>query len=110
MKPLHEIKTLAELRAAKRALKVKMARADEEAKEGFLYSTINKLFAKVEDNSLVQNTAIGSGVNTALNFLSNQAHSRFKMGATSKSILSIAIVIAAPIIAKKVQDFIDDKF
>lgn len=105
-----DINTLADLRQAKKELKHKMALADKEAQEGFLYSTVNKLFNKIEDNSLVQNTPIGSGVNSALNFLSNQAGNRFNIGKTGKTILSIAAVVAAPIIAKKIQEFLDERF
>jgi len=104
-----DINNLADLRQAKKELKLKMARADEEAKNGFLYSTINKLFSKVEDNSVVQNTALGAGVSSALNFLSDQAQNRFNMGRTAKTVLSIAVIVAAPVIAKKVQELIDKK-
>lgn len=104
-----DIHNLADLRQAKKELKLKMARADEEAKNGFLYSTVNKLFSKVEDHSAVQNTTVGAGVSSALNFVSNQAQNRFNMGKTAKTVLSIAVVIAAPIIAKKVQELIDEK-
>ncbi len=104
-----EINTLAQLREAKQELKLRMKNADEEAKDGFIYKTVNKLFNKVEDNTTTFQTPVGSGVNTALNFISNQAQSRLNMGNTAKSILSIAIVVAAPIIAKKVQELIDKK-
>ncbi len=104
-----DINTLADLRQAKKELKLKMTRADENAKEGFLYSTVNKLFSKVEDNSAVHNTTVGAGVSSALNFLSDKAQSRFHMSKTAKTVLSIAMVVAAPIIAKKVQEFIDRK-
>lgn len=104
-----DINTLADLRQAKKELKLKMARADKEAQDGFLYKTVNQLFNKVEDNSKVQNTPVGNGVSSALNFLSNQAQNHFNLGKTAKTVFSIAIVVAAPIIAKKVQEFIDDK-
>lgn len=104
-----DINNLGDLRQAKKELKLKMARADEEAKNGFLYSTINKLFSKVEDNSLVQNTTLGAGVSSALNFLSDKAQNRFNMSKTAKTVLSIAVVVAAPVIAKKVQELIDKK-
>lgn len=105
-----DINNLADLRQAKKELKHKMALADKEAKEGFLYSTVNKLFNKIEDNSLVQNTPIGSGVSSALNFLSSQAGNRFKIGKTGKTILSVAAIVAAPVIAKKIQEFVDQRF
>ena len=104
-----DINNLNDLRRAKRELKLKMARADEEAKDGFVYKTVNSLFNKIEDSSDVQMTPIGSGVNSALSFLSGQVQNRFNMGKTAKTILSIAVVVAAPIIAKKVQEFIDNK-
>lgn len=108
-KKMKHINNLQELRAAKRELKLKMARQDKEAQEGFLYSTVNKLFSKVENNASTQSTPVGSGVHTALNFLSNQAQNRFQLGPTAKSIISIGIVIAAPIIAKKLQELIDKR-
>lgn len=106
---MKHINNLEQLRAAKRELKLRMAREDREAQEGFLYSTVNKLFSKVENNATTQSTPVGNGVHSALNFLSNQAQSRFNMGSTAKSILSIGIVIAAPIIARKIQELIDKK-
>ncbi len=104
-----EINTLEQLRAAKLELKQRMKSADQDAKEGFLYKTVNQLFNKVEDNSATFQSPVGSGVNSALNFISNQAQSRFNMGKTTKTLLSLAVVVAAPIIAKKVQDLIDKK-
>lgn len=104
-----KINSLKELRQAKRELKWEMARADREAKDGFLYKTVNNLFTKIESNSQIQTTPVGNGVNSTLNFLSHQAQNRFNIGKTGKTILSIAVIIAAPIIAKKVQEFIDDK-
>lgn len=105
-----DINTLADLRQAKQELKQKMARADKEAQDGFLYKTFNNLFKKVEDNSIVQNTPVGNGVHSALNFISNQAQNHFNMGKTTKTIFSLALMVATPIIAKKVQEFIDEKF
>lgn len=104
-----EINTLADLRQAKQELKQKMARADREAQDGFLYKTLNNLFKKVEDNSIVQNTPVGNGVHSALNFLSHQVQNRFHMGKTTKTIFSVALMVAAPIIAKKLQEYIDEK-
>lgn len=109
MKTKH-INTLADLRQAKKELKERMRSADQEAQEGFLYSTVNKLFSGIENNSYVHRSPIGSGVNNVLNFLSTQAQNRFQLSNTAKSLISIGIVIAAPLIAKKVQGFIDRKF
>ena len=104
------INNLSDLRKAKAELKLKMAEADAEAKDGFLYKTVNSLFNKIEDSSNVQITPVGNGVSSALNFISDQAQNRFNIGKTGKTLLSIAVVVAAPIIAKKVQEFIDEKF
>lgn len=109
MKNLNQINNLEQLRAAKRELKLRMAREDREAKDGFLYSSINKLFSKVEDNANSTSTPVGNGVHSALNFISNQAQSRFNLSTTAKSIISIGIVIAAPIIARKIQELIDKR-
>lgn len=104
-----EINTLADLRLAKKQLKNKMSNADKNTQEGFLYKTFNNLVNKVEDNSTMIASPIGNGVNTALSFISGQATQRFKMGATGKTILSLAVIVAAPIIAKKIQELIDER-
>ncbi|MFA7447434.1 MAG: hypothetical protein WCY77_03270 [Weeksellaceae bacterium] len=106
---LKNIDSLADLRAAKKELKFRMAMEEQEAKQGFLYSTVNKLFHKMEDTSIVQNSTIGSGVHNTLNFLSEKAESKFQLNKTTKTILSVAIMLAVPIITKKIQEFIDDK-
>lgn len=106
---MNEINNLKQLRAAKRELKLKMARQDREAQESFLYSTINKFFSKIEESGTAQNTPVGNGVHSALNFISNQAQNRLNMGKTTRTLLSLGVMIAAPIIAKKVQEFIDRK-
>jgi len=108
MKTKH-INTLAELREAKRQLKLKMAQADKSAREGFLYKTVNSIVGKIEDNSSAISSPIGGGVNTALSFISGQASQRLKMGNAGKAVLSIAVMVAAPIIAKKIQEFLDEK-
>lgn len=108
MKTKH-IDNLADLRQAKRELKMKMTVADQRAKEGFLYSTVNKLFGSIDRNSAVQNSVMGENVNSSLNFLSNQATKKFNLGKTAQSLISIAILVAAPIIAKKIQDFTDNQ-
>lgn len=104
-----DINTLADLREAKRQLKLKMANADKSAQEGFLYKTINNFVSKVEDNSNSISSPIGGGVNTALSFISGQASQRLKMGNAGKAALSLAVMIVAPIIAKKIQEFVDEK-
>lgn len=103
------ITTLAELRLAKKVLNDKMVLADKRTREGFLYSTFNQFIDSMENSSILENLPVSSGVNTALNFISGQAGSRLHMGKIGKSILSIAVVIAAPIIAQKVQEFIDKR-
>lgn len=104
-----DINTLADLRLAKKQLKNRMSNADKKTQDGFLYKTFNNLVNKVEDNSSVLGSPIGNGVNSALNFISGQASQRLKMGATGKTILSIAVAIAVPIVAKKIQGYLEDK-
>lgn len=108
MKTKH-IDSLEDLRKAKRELKMKMKLADQKAKNGFLYSTVNKLFNSVETNNSIQNSTIGSNVNSSLNFLSDKAARKFKLSKSAQNLISTAILIAAPIIAKKIQDYIDQK-
>lgn len=105
-----DINTLAQLREAKKELKQQMAAADQNAQDNFLFSSLNKLFSKVEKSNEIQTSPVGSGVSGALNFLSNQAENRLNMGKTGKTILSIAVAVVTPIIAKKVQEYIQDKF
>lgn len=104
------ITNLAELRQAKKDLKIKMELADKKAKDGLIFSAVNKLFNSVEDQGLIQNSTIGSGVHSALNFLSGRAENQFNLGKTGKLLLSTAIIVGAPIIAKKLQEFVDHKF
>lgn len=108
MKTKH-INTLAELRQAKKALKEKMEVADLEVQDNFLYNTATKLFSSIENNSFINDSPIGSGVNNVLNFITTQAGTRLNFGKAGKTILSVAVIVAAPIIAKKVQEFIDDR-
>lgn len=106
---MKKINNLEELRAAKKALKQRMSAADQQAKDGFIFSTVNKLFSKIEDNMITQNTPVGNMVNTALGFISGQAEARLKMSKTGKTLFSIAVMVATPIIVKKIQEFVDDK-
>jgi hypothetical protein len=110
MKNKKPIRTLAELRAEKMKIKRKIRDDDEKAKNGFLYNIFEKLTSKVEDSTIVQQTPIGSGVYGALNFLSTKAQDKFRLGNTGKAVISIAAVVLAPVIAKKIQHFIEDKF
>lgn len=103
------IKSLAELRMAKKALKFKIDAADQQAKEGLILSSVNKFFGSVESNSHVHSSKLGAGVHSALGFLSNTVEKTFKLSNRSSSIVSIGIAIAAPIIAKKLQDYLDKK-
>lgn len=101
------IENLDQLREAKRKLKIKMALADKRAKEGFLYSTFNRFFNSVESSSVLQRNPLSKNIHNSLNFLSNKASDKFELSKTTQSIVSAAIVLAAPFIAKKLQDFID---
>lgn len=103
-----KISNLAELRQAKRELKIKMALADKRAKEGFIYSSVNKLFGSIEKNSELRKSKLGNNVHNSLNFLSEKADDKFNLSSTTKKLISTIIVVAAPIIAKKIQDYIDD--
>lgn len=105
-----KIKNLADLRRAKRDLKFQIDIADHKAKNGLVLSSARKLFNSVEGNAAVNNSIVGTRVNSTLGFLSNAAESRFNLGQTGKTVLSLAIAIAAPIIAKKIQNYIDDEF
>lgn len=102
------IKTLAELREAKRELRMKIALADRNSRQSFLFSSASKLFNRIEDSSSIQQSGLGQNVYSALNLVSEKANEKFQLGKTAKTLISIAILVSAPIIAKKIQDIIDD--
>ena len=106
---MSNISNLQELRAAKNELRKKIAQSDLSAKNNFLVNTVDKLVNHASTTSNMIQTPVGSGVSTALHFVSNQAQNRFHLGKTGKTVLSIAILIATPIIVKKVQGLIDEK-
>lgn len=106
---LSEIQNLEDLRRAKRELKAEMNRSDLKAKNSFLFSTLGGLVNNVSKNSLLQNSPIGSGVNKTLGFLSNTVQNRFQLNGTAKTLLSTAVLILTPVIAKKIQDLIDKR-
>lgn len=91
---LKDINSLAQLRAAKAELKLKMKRTDEKAKNSFVYSTINKLFGSKSD-SASHSAVLDSGTFDAIQFLGSQNKSGL-----AKPILSTIVAIAVPILAR----------
>lgn len=107
---IKNINSLADLKAAKKELKFKMAVHDQRTKEGLIYSSVNKLFDQIENTATTQQSFLGSNVNSTLSFLTEKAGDKFHLSKTTKSILSLAAMIAVPIITRKLQNYIDDKF
>lgn len=105
-----EIKNLADLRRAKRELKLKIDKVENQTGNSFWANTAKTFTNSIENSFLINTSPVGSQVNSTLNFLSNSAQKAFKINDTGKRLISIAILVTAPIIAKKIQDYIDDKF
>lgn len=105
-----DIKNLADLRKAKRELKFKIDRIENQSSNSFLENSTKTLINSIESSLLTNKSPIGTQVHSTLNFLSNSAQKKFNIGNTGKKIISIAILITAPIIAKKIQNYIEDKF
>lgn len=104
------IKNLQDLRQAKRELKHKMELQNREIKNNFLFSSAERLASRLEHIPVPPQTPVGKGVSQAMGFINDQIDDRLQPSKTVKGIISIALVIAAPIVAKKVQEFIDDHF
>lgn len=104
---MKNIKNLEDLRKAKQELKTQIAKNDANTKKNFLYNSVNKLFSTVETKT--NHSLVGSGVNGTLHYLSKKASHKMHLGKTGQTILSLAIIVATPIIAKKIQHFIDKK-
>lgn len=106
---MKNIKNLEDLRKAKKELKSQIAKNDANTKKSFLYNSVNKLFSTVETKTKTNHSLVGSGVNGTLHYLSKKASHKMHLGKTGQTILSLAIIVATPIIAKKIQHFIDKK-
>ena len=106
---MSNISNLQELRSAKKELRKKLAQSDLNATNGFLMNTVDKFINSASKTSKMVQTPVGSGVSSALHFVSKQAQNRLNLGKTGKTILSIAILVATPIVVKKVQELIDEK-
>lgn len=105
-----EIKNLADLRRAKRELKLKIDKVENQTGNSFWANAAKTFTNSIENSFLINTSPVGSQVNSTLNFLSNSAQKVFKINDTGKRLISIAILVTAPIIAKKIQDYIDEKF
>lgn len=103
------IKNLADLRKAKKELKIKIDQVENQTNNSFLASSAKSLVSSIEESLFISKSPIGTQVNSALNFLSGAAQDKLKINNTGKKLISIAILVAAPIIAKKIQDYIEDK-
>lgn len=92
------IDTQAQLREAKTNLKIKMKQADKSLEDNWIFSLIKKFTggAKNKQNSIDVNTE------NNLKFIASQDSKKINFIKIGKSILSIGIAIAAPLLAKKV--------
>ncbi|MDD3771498.1 MAG: hypothetical protein PHC38_02440 [Weeksellaceae bacterium] len=106
---IKNIKTLADLRKAKEELRIEMNLADKKLKNGFIYSSVNKFAENVESNATQFDSPLGNGVHATLGFISNKAGEQFKLKKSTRKFLQLAVLIATPIITKKIQELIDKK-
>lgn len=115
MNNIDDIKNLDDLRRAKNELKMKMKGSTTRTKSSFLGSVVSGIFQKndsIQSNALIPSTGnrtIEDNVASTLNFFSTRANNRFRLGDTAQTILSLAVVIATPIIAEKIKDYINRK-
>jgi len=96
-----DINTLSQLRQAKMELRRQMRLADREVKDNFIVSSIDKLFSGKKSET-DQSSILDSGTKGAIKFLAGQK-SNHKWLEIGKIALSLAITVAAPIIAKKLN-------
>lgn len=94
-----DINTLAQLRQAKKDLKLNMKRADQDISGNFIYSTINNLLSG--KNKKHTSPILDEGTLNAINFVAAE-EKKIKVGKVPALILSVAAAIAVPILTKKV--------
>lgn len=104
-----DINTLKQLRQAKTELKLQMKRADEGVKDNFIFSAINKLFSGKKKKETEISPALDFGTRNAIKFLGSQNPKNVNLKKVAKIALSIAISLAAPIIANKLSNLVLDK-
>ena len=91
------IDTQAQLREAKLELKKKMVQTDRDLQDNWLFSFVNKLVGKKKKSNVYETTEDN------LKFLASQEKEKFDYEKIGKIVLSIAIAIVAPILARKLN-------
>lgn len=104
-----DINTLSQLRQAKAELKLKMKQADKSMNENIIYAGLNKLFAGNKKKTNYDPAVMDEGTENSIRFLASQTSHRSGVWRYLKPALSLAITIAAPILAKKAGDLINKK-
>ena len=87
----------AQLREAKLELKKKMVQTDHDLQDNWLFSFVNKLVGKKKKSNVDETTEDN------LKFLASQEQKKFDYEKIGKIVLSIALTIAAPILARKLK-------
>lgn len=98
------IDTLAQLRQAKNDLKLKIKATDKAMEDNIIYSLLDKLLGGKKKNK----SSVDITTENNLRFLASQNEkSKFLM--VGKSILSLAMALAVPILAQKAAKLLKNK-
>lgn len=103
--PQKQIKNLGELRLAKKKIKRDILIIEERQEN----STVGKAINMFTSHKFNQDFA-SSKIEESLNWLGKKASNRFPLNGVTQLVISGLIVLAAPIITSKVQEFIKNKF
>ncbi len=101
---MHDIKNLDDLRLAKKRLKAEMRHSEKAHDNSFINKAVNLAFNVKNDASFTS-----SKVEESLHWIGNKASDKFPMKGISKILISGLIVLAVPIITRKIQEYIEEK-
>ncbi len=104
-----DINTLQQLRQAKTDLKLKMKQADQSMNDSFIYAGLNKLFGGNKRKTNFNPVVMDEGTENSMRFLASQTSHKSRVWKYLKPALSLAITVAAPLLAKKAGDLIKKK-
>lgn len=99
------IKTLEDLRLAKRKLRLEMKLSENKHENSFVNRAVDFVSNLRSDSQFAT-----SKVENTLNWFGNKASKKYPMNGLSKILISGLIMVAVPIITNKIQEYIEDKF
>ena len=102
--PKKQIKNLEELRLAKRKIKSEIIVIEKEYDNSIPGKAINLFTTFKYDNNFAS-----SKIEESLYWLGNKVSKKFPLNGVTKIVISAAIMIVAPMITSKIQDFIKEK-